>query len=311
MRSPRWSALEVGGLTPLSTTDWPGKLAAVVFVQGCPWRCAYCHNPELQVRWASDGRAWRRVLEKLERRVGLLDGVVFSGGEPTLDTRLPEAIASVRALGFRVGLHTAGIYPERLSAVLGSVDWVGFDVKTDFADYPALTGTPRSGDAARRALALLLASDAAHELRTTYHPALIGDAKLLALARTLKALGATSWVLQQWRAPLAGGVAQARPIPTASGETADDVASRTAEAVAAVVVEAVAVGETIGGTLEALPAGAASPGGVLAPRSAGAAIRAHAPVRVQAPATVAGWHWPCGDLLARLRAEGPGEIVLR
>jgi pyruvate formate lyase activating enzyme len=199
MRSPRWSVLEVGGFTALSTTDWPGKLAGVVFVQGCPWRCTYCHNAELQVRWASDGRVWRSVLAKLERRIGLLDGVVFSGGEPTLDGCLEDAIGSVREMGFGIGLHTAGIYPERLSAVLGAVDWIGFDVKTAFFAYPALTSTPRSGEAARRSLEHVLASDVGLELRTTYHPALIGDAALRATARELKAMGAASWVLQRWR----------------------------------------------------------------------------------------------------------------
>ena len=76
--------LTIGGFTPLSTTDWPGKLAAVVFVQGCPWRCHYCHNVSLQDRASSQPSAWAQALRTLQRRQGLLDGVVFSGGEPLL-----------------------------------------------------------------------------------------------------------------------------------------------------------------------------------------------------------------------------------
>jgi pyruvate formate lyase activating enzyme len=131
--------------------------------------------------------------------VGLLDGVVFSGGEPTLDAGLPAAIAQVRGLGYAVGLHSAGIAPERFAALLPRVDWVALDVKTRYADYADVTGAARSGRAARRCLDLLLASGLPYELRTTYHPALQDDAALLGLAGELKALGAQHWVLQQWQ----------------------------------------------------------------------------------------------------------------
>ena len=76
--------LEVGGFTPLSTTDWPDRLVAVVFVQGCPWRCHYCHNADLQPRSGAPRGAWDQVLELLRRRQGLLDGVVFSADESYL-----------------------------------------------------------------------------------------------------------------------------------------------------------------------------------------------------------------------------------
>src|SRR5450759_3498739 len=101
--------LKVGGVTAFSATDYPGKLAAVIFVQGCPWRCGYCHNPHLQTRTRTSPTAWADVLLLLQRRVGLIDAVVFSGGEPTMDPALAEAMREVRALGFGVGLHSAGI----------------------------------------------------------------------------------------------------------------------------------------------------------------------------------------------------------
>ncbi|CAD5373104.1 Ribonucleotide reductase of class III (anaerobic), activating protein [Rubrivivax sp. A210] len=191
--------LEVGGFTPLSTTDWPGRLAAVVFVQGCPWACGYCHNPELRPRCASRGPSWPEVLETLTRRVGLLDGVVFSGGEPTLDPGLGAAIEQTRTLGFQIGLHTAGIYPERLARLLPQIDWVGLDLKTEFGDYDEVTGRRGSATAARRALELLLASGIAHELRTTYDPALVSDEALRSLARLIKSAGARDWVIQRCR----------------------------------------------------------------------------------------------------------------
>jgi pyruvate formate lyase activating enzyme len=196
--------LTLGGFTPLSTTDWPGQLAAVVFLQGCPWRCGYCHNAGLQARCApAMAPLWPDVLAMLKRRVGLLDGVVFSGGEPTLQRGLPAAMVAVRALGLQTGLHTAGIYPARLAALLPALDWVGLDFKTDLADgtgYDTLAGARHSAAAVRRSLEALLASGVDFEIRTTYHPLLVGDAALLGMAQTLRALGVTRWVLQRWQA---------------------------------------------------------------------------------------------------------------
>ncbi|PKO61543.1 MAG: anaerobic ribonucleoside-triphosphate reductase activating protein, partial [Betaproteobacteria bacterium HGW-Betaproteobacteria-17] len=140
--------LHVGGLTPLSTTDWPGMLAAVVFCQGCPWRCGYCHNPDLIPARGDHEIPWEDVLAFLRRRRGLLDGVVFSGGEPTAQAGLLDAMREVRELGFKIGLHTGGMYPQRLAAVLPLVDWVGLDVKAPFADYPRVTSVTGSGERA-------------------------------------------------------------------------------------------------------------------------------------------------------------------
>lgn len=130
----------IGGLTPFSSVDWPGQLAAVVFIAGCPWRCHYCHNPHLQAR--ERHLHWTQVMAFLQSRRALLDAVVFSGGEPLSEPRLPQLIAAVRALGFKTGLHTAGIYPARLAAVLPMLDWVGLDIKTTTSRYDTLTGPP-------------------------------------------------------------------------------------------------------------------------------------------------------------------------
>src|SRR5690606_12286562 len=98
--------LKVGGLTPFTATDYPGHLSAVVFVQGCPWRCGYCHNPHLQERTPHSPIPWNDVLTLLDRRRGLIYAVVFSGGEPTMDPCLADALRETRALGFKIGLHS-------------------------------------------------------------------------------------------------------------------------------------------------------------------------------------------------------------
>lgn len=193
------ASLRLGGVTPFSAVDWPGKLAAVAFVQGCPWRCAYCHNPHLQSAPPADAPSFEAFASWLRSRVGLLDAVVFSGGEPTAQAALPAAMRDVAALGFAVGLHTAGVSPRRLAEALRCADWVGFDVKAASRDVPSITHAGRSGFVAMTSLRLLLDAGVPHEIRTTVHPGLLDDAALLRLADELASLGVRRWVLQRFR----------------------------------------------------------------------------------------------------------------
>lgn len=192
--------MQIGGLTPLTTTDYPGKLAAVVFCQGCPWQCAYCHNPDLIPRQAEGRIPWEEIISFLQRRQGLLDGVVFSGGEPTLQSGLDTACRQVRELGFKTGLHTAGAYPERLKEWLPLFDWVGLDIKARFGDYERISGVPGSGERAKASLLAVLGSGVDYEVRTTAHPAQITENGIIQLAQELAALGVQHYVLQAFRA---------------------------------------------------------------------------------------------------------------
>ncbi len=195
--TPAVPALAIGGFTPLTTIDFPGQLAAVVFCQGCPWRCRYCQNAHLIPRHAQVSIAWDELLTFLNHRRGLLDGVVFSGGEPTLQRGLGDGIRAVRALGFKTGLHTAGAYPQRLAAALASLDWVGMDIKAPAASYEALTRRRGSGDRAWESARLVLDSGVAYEFRTTVHPDLLDRQSLRALAYTLAEMGVEHYVLQE------------------------------------------------------------------------------------------------------------------
>jgi pyruvate formate lyase activating enzyme len=191
--------LRIGGLTPLTSIDFPGRLAAVLFCQGCPWRCDYCHNPDLLDAKVPGALPWAQVCAFLRRRRGLLDGVVFSGGEPTLQAGLPGALAEVRALGFETALHTAGMYPGRLAALLPLLDWVGLDIKGPWRRIDAITGSHRSAQRVQASLRHLLASGVAYECRTTWHPALFGIDELHTLADELASLGVRRWALQECR----------------------------------------------------------------------------------------------------------------
>ncbi len=203
--------LRVGGLTRLTTIDFPGRLAAVVFCQGCPWRCGDCHSPDLLDATQPGALDWDEVLAFLQSRRGLLDGVVFSGGEPLAQSGLVAALQQVRGMGFATALHTGGMYPQQLAAALPHLDWVGLDIKGPWARIPAITGVPGSGDKVRQSLALLLASGVAHEGRSTWHPGLYSLAELQALGEALQQQGLRDWWLQPCDDPrLPGSGAAAR-----------------------------------------------------------------------------------------------------
>lgn len=202
-RRPAAVEVTVAGLVRMSTVDWPGRLAATVFLQGCPWSCVYCHNPDLIDPRAPGAMAWAEVLAFLRRRRGLLDGVVLTGGEPLRSPGLRRAIADARALGFAVGLHTGGSYPARLAALLTPdpvVDWVGLDIKALPEDYPDVVGRPGSGERAWRSLELLLASGVPHEVRTTVHPGSPATTHLTEIAGRLRDAGVRRYAVQQARA---------------------------------------------------------------------------------------------------------------
>ncbi len=200
-------ALRAAALTPFTTIDFPGKLSAVVFVQGCPWRCAYCHNPWMQAREPEPGNAlvpWSTIENLLSRRRGLLDAVVFSGGEPTVDPALPDAVRFVRSAGFLAGLHTGGAYPARLARVLPMLDWVGLDVKAPPADaglFDRVAGARGACAHFLEAFRMIRDSGVAFECRTTAHPAWLDGAALEALARWLEAERIDRFALQLYRKP--------------------------------------------------------------------------------------------------------------
>lgn len=191
--------IAVAGLTPMTTIDFPGRLAAVVFCQGCPWNCGYCHNPDLRPRRGCAGLRWSQVSALLSRRGGLLDGVVFSGGEPTLQSGLIDAVRKVKGLGFEVGLHTAGPYPARLERLLPWLDWVGIDVKAPFERYEAVSTVPGSGARALESLMRVLDSGVEYEVRTTFDTRLLTEDELLSMARELAGFGVRHYVLQECR----------------------------------------------------------------------------------------------------------------
>jgi pyruvate formate lyase activating enzyme len=209
------NGLIIGGVTPLSTLDFPDALAAVIYCQGCPWGCPYCHNEPLREITDAVEHDSASVLAWLEGRKGLLDAVVFSGGEPTLQDGLADMLATVRRMGFRTGLHTTGMFPKALSAVLPLCDWVGLDIKAPRAAYNRIAGVAGGGEAAFASLGLLLESRVPFETRTTWHPGLLTEDELTSLAGELAVAEAGRWVIQAFRPDGCTDTALAAAGPTA------------------------------------------------------------------------------------------------
>lgn len=145
---------------------------------------------------------WPQVLDFLRTRRGLLDAVVFSGGEPSLQKDLPQALADARALGFKTGLHSAGCYPERLQKLWPLLDWVGLDIKALPEDYELITGTPKSGAAAWQSLASLQASGIEYEVRITLDASLHEGERLARLLARLAECQVPRVMLQELRPQL-------------------------------------------------------------------------------------------------------------
>ncbi|MBN2339585.1 MAG: anaerobic ribonucleoside-triphosphate reductase activating protein [Acidobacteria bacterium] len=172
--------MKIGGFQSCTLADFPGRVAAILFFQGCNFRCPFCHNRRLIPPEGDTLIPAGDVLEQLRRRRGLIDGVVLCGGEPTLQPDLPAFAAGLRAMGLEIKLDTNGSRPEVLEAMLGAglLDYVAMDVKAPWRLYARLAGTEPLLDEVRASVRVLAASGVAHEFRTTFVPGLLTAADL-------------------------------------------------------------------------------------------------------------------------------------
>lgn len=174
--------MQIGGFQPLTLSDYPGRVAAIVFTQGCNFRCPFCHNGTLL---AADAPAKSlldeaTVLETLRARQTFLDGVVLSGGEPTLQPDLGAFIATLKQLGLLIKLDTNGTRPDIIRDLLdrGLLDYVAMDIKAPPAKYAQLAGAEAPCDRIEETVRLLIASETPCEFRTTFVPGLLTKSDL-------------------------------------------------------------------------------------------------------------------------------------
>lgn len=161
--------LIIGGLQKSSLIDFPQHICAVIFTQGCNFKCPYCHNPELIKEKADSNISESALFKFLNSRKNKLDGVVITGGEPTLQKDLPEFIKKIKAMGFLVKLDTNGSNPYMLKKLIDEklIDYVAMDMKAPIEKYSNIICTKTNTDNILKSIDILKASDIDFEFRTT------------------------------------------------------------------------------------------------------------------------------------------------
>ncbi|MBI5729017.1 MAG: anaerobic ribonucleoside-triphosphate reductase activating protein [Candidatus Magasanikbacteria bacterium] len=194
----------ISGVQPFTMLDYPGKSAAIVFTAGCNFRCGYCHNPEfvlpeLLAKMKDSFIPTEAVFRFLDERRGLLEGVVVTGGEPTMHHDLVPFLGEIKRRGFAVKLDTNGNRPEVVAAALsaGSLDYIAMDYKTSLSEYQALAGALASRVKIKETVELIKQSGIGYEFRVTLvkelHSAILIEQMVKELA------GARCVFLQQFR----------------------------------------------------------------------------------------------------------------
>lgn len=193
--------IKIGGVETFSTVDFPEKISAVIFMQGCPWCCPFCHNTALQPSDADTGFVWSKFIDFLKSRRGMIDAVTFSGGEPLMQNGLQLAMEEVKSLGYQIGLHTGGYRSEHLAKILPLVDWVGFDIKAPFnkEKYAQSIGGINQLDKVLQSLDWLIASGVDFECRTTCDPRILSIDDIYEIADSLKNKSVKKYFLQKYR----------------------------------------------------------------------------------------------------------------
>lgn len=192
--------MKIGGLQKVSLIDYPGKISAIIFTQGCNFRCPYCHNPELvEKKLYRPCLSVENILEFLESRRGKLDAVTITGGEPTLQEGLIPFIGTIRKMGFSVKLDSNGSRPDVLARLIEEklLDFIAMDVKAPAAKYAGVVRAAIPIDVVRESIGRILRSNLPHEFRTTVVSSQLSPEDILEIAHEI--IGAKRYAMQKFR----------------------------------------------------------------------------------------------------------------
>lgn len=182
--------MRIAGLQPFTLCDFPDKVAAIIFTAGCNYDCPYCHNKHI-LRDDTALIPLSHIAQFLEDRVGKLDGIVISGGEPTIHSDLQSFIANIKAFGYAVKLDTNGSCPHTIKQLLQAnlLDYIAMDLKAPFSKYPLLTGDVQEHCQTTILASIDIVSNSgiAHEFRTTVDRDLLNDADIATMRKMLPA----------------------------------------------------------------------------------------------------------------------------
>jgi pyruvate formate lyase activating enzyme len=191
--------MKIGGLQRVSLIDYPGLICAIVFLQGCNFKCSYCHNPELVDPQLFGPRIKENdILEFLDTRRGKLDAVVITGGEPTIQDYLPSFITKIKEMQFAVKLDTNGSEPDVIKDLLDEklLDYIAMDIKAPLEKYKNIVRTPVESDLIKESISIILKAKIPYEFRTTIVESQLGENDILEIGKLIS--GARSYVLQKF-----------------------------------------------------------------------------------------------------------------
>jgi pyruvate formate lyase activating enzyme len=160
----------IGGLQKTTLVDYPGKVAATVFTLGCSFRCHFCHNPELVLpEQFNPVIPTETVMDFFKSRIGKLEAVCITGGEPTVQKDIGKFIADLKALGYLVKLDTNGTMPDVLQKLIDAknIDYIAMDIKGPIERYAEITSSKGFEEKIQQSIKMIMASGIPYEFRTT------------------------------------------------------------------------------------------------------------------------------------------------
>lgn len=187
------------GFRKLTLVDYPQKLAAIIFTGGCPFRCPYCHNKTLVFpKLFPSPISEKEIFSHLKKRKNKLDGIVISGGEPTVHKGLKNFIQKIKSMQFLVKLDTNGINPKILQDLIKEnlLDYVAMDIKAPIKKYPKIINTQINIEKIKKSISIILSSNIPHEFRTTVVQGMLSFDDILDIAKTIK--GADLYAIQKF-----------------------------------------------------------------------------------------------------------------
>ena len=195
--------MDIRGITKFTLVDYPGKIACILFVGNCNFRCPFCHNPYLVLYCETQPRiSEKRIFAFLESRIGKIDGVVISGGEPAIYPNLSDFTARIKAMGFAIKLDTNGSFPERIISMAenGLIDMLGIDYKATAALYNQVAVSDINGlaEKVQSLIKYAVGKNIPYDIRTTVHKKILSENNLKTMRSELDNLGVKDWTLQQF-----------------------------------------------------------------------------------------------------------------
>ncbi len=192
--------MKIGGLQKVSLIDYPDAICAVVFLQGCNFQCSYCHNPELvDPKLFGPCLEEKEILEFLATRVGKLDAVTITGGEPTIQKDLTRFIKLVKKkMGFAIKLDSNGTQPKIIKELLEEnlLDFIAMDIKAPLEKYKSIVKVPVDTPSIKESIRLILKAKIPYEFRTTVVKSQLAAKDILAIAQLIS--GAKRYALQKF-----------------------------------------------------------------------------------------------------------------